>query len=336
MTNRDFNVGLHFDLRNPQYDVRSHEEFTQEVIRLAQLAEELGFDSIWTAEHHFTSDGDCASPLLFSAALAARTTRIRIGTNLVVLPLHNPVRLAEDAAFLGVLSEGRFDLGVGAGYIPDDFAAFGQKVSHRPSLMEEGVSAIRDAWAGRSLERSGARWTLPDVTVSPLPRPVNEPKLYIGGVTEAAVRRAARLGDGFLCGVPAMADVYLDALEAEGRARTDGSMIMTTWWVIGADPATTWEAVGPHALYQVNKYIENGSWPDMEPFGSTAELLEREHFTLLDGPTAAQRLTELTQSYPQISDVHFYGLLPGEPVESGEARLRYIAAEVLPRLHRQA
>src|SRR6185312_9579038 len=140
-------IGLHFDLRNPAYPERSFEELTAGVLEYAALAEKLGFGSLWTSEHHFTSDGDTPSPLVVCGALAAITSTMRIGTNLVVLPLHNPIRLAEDSATLAILSGGRFDLGVGAGYLPSNYAAFGQTLRRRGALMEEGLSLLRRAWS---------------------------------------------------------------------------------------------------------------------------------------------------------------------------------------------
>src|SRR3954470_19364948 len=88
-------------------------------------AEGLGFDSVWPAEHHFSEYGYCASPQVSLAAVAARTTRIRLGTGVVVLPFHNPIRVAEDFAFLDLMSDGRVDLGVGRGYQPIAFKGFG-------------------------------------------------------------------------------------------------------------------------------------------------------------------------------------------------------------------
>lgn len=324
-------IGLHFDLRNPIHPERSYEELVAGVLEYAVRAEALGFGSIWTSEHHFTSDGDTPSPLLLCGALAALTRHVRIGTAIVVLPLHNPIRLAEDSATLAIMSQGRFDLGVGAGYLPSNYAAFGQSLRRRGALMEEGLSILRRAWSGESVEREGTCWTLPDVVVQPLPAPGNEPRLFVAGFTPRAIERAARLGDGFACGLPSTIDTYLDALDALGKPRESGKIAMMQWWVIAEDPERTWARIGPHALYQVNKYIATGGFEeDMEPYETADELLERGHYTLYDGPTAVRELSALLDRVPQIVNVQLYGLLPGEPVESGVERMEYVAKAVLP------
>ena len=112
----DVNYGLWYDFRNPTQWQQGNEQFYAE--RLAQIAraEQLGFGSCWLTEHHFCEDGYTPSPLVLAAAIAARTERMRLGTNLMLLPLHDPVRVAEDAATLSLTSGGRFDLGVGIGY----------------------------------------------------------------------------------------------------------------------------------------------------------------------------------------------------------------------------
>jgi alkanesulfonate monooxygenase SsuD/methylene tetrahydromethanopterin reductase-like flavin-dependent oxidoreductase (luciferase family) len=125
-------------------------------------AERLGFDSIWITEHHFCEDGYTPSPLVMAAAIGARTRRMRLGTNLMILPLHNPVRIAEDAATLSLLTGGRFDLGVGIGYRELEFREFGRELKQRPSLIEEGIAIIRKAWAGERINFQGKRFKVGD------------------------------------------------------------------------------------------------------------------------------------------------------------------------------
>jgi alkanesulfonate monooxygenase SsuD/methylene tetrahydromethanopterin reductase-like flavin-dependent oxidoreductase (luciferase family) len=323
-------IGLHFDFRNPPSSGRSYERLYVDVMELIVEAERLGFGSVWTAEHHFTDDGDTPAPLIVLAAVAARTTTIRLGTNLIVLPLHNPLRLAEDAATLAILSGGRFDLGVGAGYIPQDFAAFGQRMSHRPSLMEEGIGILRQALAGGPVQASGRRWDLPNVSVQPLPQDPSSVRLFVGAVSDAAIERAARLGDGFLCGTPDTLETYLKV--ARATRDTPGAIVMTKWWVISEDPERTWAEIGRHALYQVNKYIAAGSWGDMPLYENSQQLLTAGHYTLHDGPSAVAELRQLFDRVPEVADVHFYGLLPGESVTSGAERIAYVGANVVKAL----
>ena len=125
---QDTTFGLWYDFRNPAPWHEPYERFYAD--RLAQIteAEELGFDSCWLTEHHFCDDGYTPSPLVLAGIIGARTRRMQLGTNLMLLPLHDPVRVAEDAATLSIATGGRFDLGVGIGYRQLEFDQFGRKL----------------------------------------------------------------------------------------------------------------------------------------------------------------------------------------------------------------
>lgn len=124
-------------------------------------AERCGFDSAWVAQHHFIeTEGGLPSPFVFLAQVAARTSRIRIGTGIVTLPLENPLRVAEDAAVLDLLSGGRLEVGVGAGGTPSAFVSFGQDTTQRAELFERNLEAVRAAWRGETLA-GGQNWLYP-------------------------------------------------------------------------------------------------------------------------------------------------------------------------------
>jgi len=163
-------------------DPRSDGERYREALLLAAEAERLGFDSVWLSEHHFFADGYTPSLLVHAAAIAARTERIAIGTGVLLAPLHNPVRLAEDAATAQLLSDGRLVLGVAQGWKRDEFEGLGLQYQGRHVRFEEIVRTLREAWG--------------DGPVTPKPEP--PPPVWIGGMSEPAVRRAARLGDAYL------------------------------------------------------------------------------------------------------------------------------------------
>ena len=122
-----------------------------EVVAEAKLAESVGFDSCFFGEHHQDKDGFLPSPLIVSAAVAAQTTRLKLGTSVILLPLHHPVRLAEDVITLDIVSRGRFILGVGLGYQPVDFRTFDIPVGQRVSRFEEGLRLSASAGAARGL-----------------------------------------------------------------------------------------------------------------------------------------------------------------------------------------
>src|ERR671933_734840 len=106
-------------------------------------SERLGSGGVWLSEPHFVDDGYLPSPLVVAAAVAARTERMRIGTNVLLLPMHHPLRVAEDAAVADLVSGGRFVLGVGQGYVHHEFEVLGYERRYRPSLFEEGIEVIR-------------------------------------------------------------------------------------------------------------------------------------------------------------------------------------------------
>ena len=119
-------------------------------------AEAYGFDSAWVAQHHFhETEGGLPAPLVFLSHVAAQTSRIRLGTGIITLPLENPVRVAEDAAVLDLLSGGRLEVGVGSGGTPSSFSAFGQESANRSATYAEHLAVLVDAWSGRALGGDG-------------------------------------------------------------------------------------------------------------------------------------------------------------------------------------
>ncbi|MGZ6213252.1 MAG: LLM class flavin-dependent oxidoreductase, partial [Candidatus Binataceae bacterium] len=137
----DFGILLPF--RNPPQWHRPITEVYDEHLQEAVLAEELGYDHVWTTEHHFYDDAWSPSLLPILSAIAQRTSRIRLGTFIIILPFHHPVRVAEDAATVDILSKGRLDLGVGQGYVVSEFDSFRIPRSQRGGRVEEGVELIR-------------------------------------------------------------------------------------------------------------------------------------------------------------------------------------------------
>jgi alkanesulfonate monooxygenase SsuD/methylene tetrahydromethanopterin reductase-like flavin-dependent oxidoreductase (luciferase family) len=327
------NYGLWYDFRNPQQWRVPFERFYAERLQQISEAEKLGFNSCWLTEHHFCDDGYTPSPLMLASAIGARTEAMQLGTNLMLLPLHDPVRVAEDAATLSLVTGGRFDLGVGIGYRQMEFDQFNRKLSHRPSLIEEGIEILRRSWSGKPINFSGKRFEVGDVCVTPVPE--HAPSILLGGMAVPAIERAARVADGFLCTGGLGLEIYSESLEKCGKKAEEGRVVMGCWAIIAEDPEAEAARVGEHVLYQANEYIKWGAFgpPDQTPlFESAASAIENGLYQLWDADTAVRELQKLLHDYPAIEDIHFWAQFPGESVESGNRRLRYIAENVLPRL----
>ncbi|TDI62572.1 MAG: LLM class flavin-dependent oxidoreductase [Alphaproteobacteria bacterium] len=327
------NFGIWCDFRNPEPWAVPYEPFYRDALDQIAAAEGMGFDSVWLTEHHYCDDGYTPSPLVIAAAIASRTEKMRIGTNLIVLPVHDPIRLAEDAATLSILSGGRFDLGVGIGYRQMEFDQAGRQLKHRPSLIEESIEILRRAWTGEPINFSGKRFEIGDIRVTPAPP--NPPKIFIGGMAPPAIDRAARIGDGFLSTGGLGHDDYVASLASNNTADDQAGIYAGCWAIIAADPEAEAARLGDYILYQSNEYISWGAFgpPEETPlFDDAKSAIENGLYELWDADMAVEKLSAMIETYPQIKDIHFWSRFPGESIESGTQRLSYIASEVLPRL----
>jgi natural product biosynthesis luciferase-like monooxygenase protein len=163
-------------------------------MELMMAAESLGFDSTWPAEHHFSEYGFCGSPQLTLAAIAERTSRIRLGTGVVVLPFHHPLRVAEDFAFLDQLSDGRVSLGLGRGYQPLEYRGFEVDQTASRQIFNEGVEIIRQAWTQDRVNFKGTHYNIEDLEVRPHPFQKPTPPMYSAVLSPESFRMAGRSG----------------------------------------------------------------------------------------------------------------------------------------------
>lgn len=179
---------------------KTEHQIVKEQTDLMIAAEDLGFDSVWPAEHHFSEYGWCASPQVTLASIATRTKRIRLGTGVVVLPFHNPVRVAEDFAFLDLLSDGRVDLGLGRGYQPLEYKGFNMDQTHSRDIFDEGVRLIRECWTKDRVTFKGKYYQVDDMEIRPRPLQKPHPPIYMASLSKDTFELAGRYGFNLMMG----------------------------------------------------------------------------------------------------------------------------------------
>ena len=178
-----------------------------QALREADFAEKNGFDSIWIAEHHLSSFGLVGAPSVYAAALAQRTRRIGIGYAVAVVPLHHPVRLAEEIAWLTHLASGRVLVGLGPGFSPFEFGAFDVPLAERHQRFEEGSAILRGLLSAEPFSHSGKHWAIPNVTLRPRPFGGRAPRFLRAVSSLGSLRQAAEAGDAVMFGLKSAAEI---------------------------------------------------------------------------------------------------------------------------------
>jgi alkanesulfonate monooxygenase SsuD/methylene tetrahydromethanopterin reductase-like flavin-dependent oxidoreductase (luciferase family) len=242
-----------------------------ELVEEARAAEAAGFDAVFLPEFHQARGGGVVSPLLVLAALATRTRRIRLGTAVLAGPLHHPVRLAEDAIMLDHLSGGRLVLGLGIGHQRPDFAAYGADHARRAAALDELLGVMERCFAGGPFEADGPRWRLSVAGVTPRPRTLPRPELWLGGHSPAGLRRAARRADRWLAD-PQRDIATLERLARRYRAECGSAgttprvaLFREAW--IADDRAAAEREWLPHALAVHRLYLNVGAYREaLEPW----------------------------------------------------------------------
>lgn len=326
--------GLWYDFRQ-KLPIGDYARFYAECLEEIEEGERLGFTAVWLSEHHFVDDGYLPSPLVVAAAIAARTTSMRIGTNVLLLPMHHPLRVAEDAAVVDLISGGRFTLGVGQGYVQHEFENLGFNRKNRPSLLEEGVEVIRQAWEEGRIGYEGKRWRFGDVPFGP--RPERKLPICIGAFVEPAIDRAARMADGFLAsaGGGAFGETYRkvrEALERHGREDEDFPYVASGVAFVHEDAGRAREIVAPAISYQRTRYAEWGADRDEPvPDPIRPEDLPWDRYLVGTPDKVAEGLVRLHEEAPY-DHLCFWGRLPGVTHEEALANMRLFASEVAPKV----
>ena len=209
--------GLFYHVQWPE--TKTQEQVFAELIQEVQYAEELGFHSLWMAEHHFTRYGAASSPLMVATYLAAKTSKIRLGTAISVLPFHNPILLAEQVALLDVLSNGRVDLGVGRGIASsNEYVGMNVPAEESEGRFTEMLDILPGLWTTPRFSYNGAHYQMDEVTLVPKPVQQPHPPIYVGVTsTESRIREAVERGWQICSGVVIDHNDHLDIRRTYNR-----------------------------------------------------------------------------------------------------------------------
>jgi alkanesulfonate monooxygenase SsuD/methylene tetrahydromethanopterin reductase-like flavin-dependent oxidoreductase (luciferase family) len=325
--------GIDFTFENPEAWGRPWQQHYEAVLeQIEWIDRELRFDGVYVSEHHFYEDGYLPAPLLMCAVLAGRTSRVEIGTNVLQLPLHHPIRVAEEALVVDILCGGRLRLGIGMGYYHQELLGLGTPTNQRVSRVEEGVDILRAAFSGEPFSRDGKRFQLPEVRVTPPPLRPGGPPIWMGAFVPAAVERAARIADGFMAIDESTVGSYFEACDRVGRPAEERRLNRTYWSIVAEDPERAFAEAGPHWMYLFNEYIKRDAYPELEPFEDPQKALEAARadglIMVADGPGA---VAEFNRAVAQGAiDITLLTLMPGEDPDAVAERLQYISDEVIP------
>ena len=323
--------GLVYDFRNPAPWRWSWPEVYDGLLRQIEFADTLGFDSIWLTEHHFVDDGYTPSPVPLMAAIAARTRRVEISTDILILPLYHPVKLAEDIATIDVLSNGRVMLGVGAGYRDEEWAAFATSRRERASRMEEGVAVLRGCWGDGPFSFAGRHYRFEGIDVVPKPVQRPHPPLWMAATAEPAARRAARLGLHLLPQADRTGgyDAWVDELRRLGRDPQEYRVgLIKSWFLADAgrdDPL--WTEVRERERYRGASYAPWLRAGYVRP-GPGAVAIDQGYMIGSSSEIIAQ--VDAATKFMPLTDIIGWGTPPGMDAELFNPRLERFAREVMP------
>jgi alkanesulfonate monooxygenase SsuD/methylene tetrahydromethanopterin reductase-like flavin-dependent oxidoreductase (luciferase family) len=328
--------GYLLDFRQPpQLSQLDTAEFYAAMFEQVEYADQAGLDSIWVTEHHFTEDGYLSAVMPAMAAIAARTKRVTLGTYVLLAPFYHPLRLAEDAALIDVISNGRLRLGIGLGYRQEEFEGFQIPRTERLGRTLETIEILKRAWTGEPFSFQGRHFTFREARV--LPRPVSQPhpELLWGGMAPEAIRRGAKLGLSFACNLGAREIAqYHQALREYGKDPAAFNVVTSRLVYIADSEEQAWREVEAPVMYQMAMY---GKWLAAAGFNSASfrpdpEVLRR-NGVLGPPEVVTERLRQIVTSTP-MTEMAVSMQVPGLEPRKALRSLERFATAVLPVLRK--
>jgi alkanesulfonate monooxygenase SsuD/methylene tetrahydromethanopterin reductase-like flavin-dependent oxidoreductase (luciferase family) len=312
--------GLIYDFRNPLQWRREWHDLYSELLQQIETAESLGFEEIWLTEHHFAQDGYLPSLFPMAAAIASRTQNIRIGTNALLAAIHHPLRVAEDAAIVDILSRGRLDLGLALGFRQLEFRQFGIEfdLARRVERLKDVVGALKHAYDGAYMDQP--------VCPAPLQKP--HPPIYVGANVDSALKALAPLGlPLMLIGGKDKLTMYSQAQRAAGldiSAIPAPVQSLGMFLFVAEDHDLAWKTAMPHVRYAVEQDV---LWSGRTRLVSDSDL---KRFGVVGAPdevadSIAQKIQDIRPS-----QACFFANPPGMAPEVATQSLRLFARYVRP------
>ncbi len=327
----DLRMGVCYDFRNPPDSGVSDAALYGEVMEQVRWLDQIGADLVWFTEHHFVEDGYLPSWIPVAGAMSAVTENVRFGTDICLVPFNHPVRLAEDLAVLDNLSGGRVEVGLGMGYAPHEFRGFGFPVSHRLSLMNEGIEVLQSCFTGERFSYRGKRWQFEDVQIKPGYVQEGGPPLWIAAMSEAGALRAAKYDTNFLPqGLKAKSfEPWVDAMRASGREPADKRVGIIRSILVTDDRNTDWPVVRAAERYRMalyQRFFEESG----EGFGAHGEPVPQT-WIVGDVDHCVAELTAFIDEF-NMTDIVSMAVPPGLRAEQMAVSLERLFKEVVPRV----
>src|SRR5258708_19393110 len=248
--------GYVMGFRNPRERSQLREgDFYSAMFEQNEYLDQAGFDTVWTTEHHFTDDGYLAATMPMLAAMAAHTRRVKIGSFVLLGPFYHPLRLAEDAALVDVISNGRLRLGIGVGYRREEFDIFQISRKERVGRTLEAIEILKRAWTGERFDFEGKHFNFKNARVLLKPISPKGPELLWGGMNPESIKRKATLGLGFACNLGSgEIRKYHEALRKLGKDPAAYRGGNPRQGYVGDSEDQAWQEIGPGLMNKVELY----------------------------------------------------------------------------------